>query len=257
MSTKTDLAKEIIDKNFPEYSKKKTFFRGETKITRILIETDSDAEKIEKPKGRYVDMEADSIRFPYGKFDGEAFALAEELAELLPEKGDILLVGLGNRNLTADSLGVMTAEKALCGNFGERKLLRIIPGTKGAFGTEPERIISAAVREFSPAAVIAVDSLAAEDFSHICRSIEITDSGIAPGSGISKRKNALSEKTLGVPVIAVGTPTMIRYPFLENVFVAPNDIDVLINHASALLGTGISLAVFPRLGIDFIKGTAI
>ena len=113
MSTRTDLAKEIIDKNFPEYSKKKTFFRGETKITRILIETDADAEKIEKPKGRYVDMEADSIRFPYGKFDGEAFALAEELAELLPEKGDILLVGLGNRNLTADSLGVMTAEKAI------------------------------------------------------------------------------------------------------------------------------------------------
>ncbi len=257
MSTKTDLAKEIIDKISPEYSKKKTFFRGNTRITRILIETDEESAAIEKPKGRYVTAEADSVRFPYENFDGEAEALASELAELLPKEGDILLAGLGNKNLTADSLGVLSAEKTLCGNFGKRKLMRIVPGTEGRTGIDPKRMIFAAVKEFSPAAVILVDSLAAENISHICRSIQITDSGIAPGSGISPKKEAISEKTLGVPVIAVGTPTMIRYPAKENIMVSQSDIDVLIERAAALIGVGISLAVFPEAGIDFIKETVI
>lgn len=249
MSIKTDLAKEIIDRNFPEYSKKKTFFRGRTKITRILID-EEDAKLLNKPSGRYVTIEADSPRMLYGKFDEEAEAIAAELKELLPKSGDIIAVGFGNALLTADSLGVFASEKIIRHGREKRKIMVLAPGTESKTEMEPKRLALAAVKEFSPDAAILVDSLAAEDIKSICRTVQITNSGIAPGSGISERA-AVNRDFLKIPTVAIGSPTVAKLS--DAGFVSPKDIDVLVKRMALLIAAGISLAVFPELGIDFIK----
>ena len=106
-----------------------------------------------------------------------------------------------------------------------------------------------------PDLIILVDSLAAENISHIGSTVQLTDSGIRPGSGIGKGKRELSSETLGVPVLAIGVPTVIRYPGIEHekVFVSPNDIDVTVKRAAKLIALGIDLAVFPEFGLDGIK----
>lgn len=247
MSTKTDLAKEIIDKKSFDYSKIRRFFHGETEITEVLIETDEDSALFGKSKGLYITVEADSVRVPFSDFSAEASALASEAKKLLPEKGDILAVGIGNSSLTADSLGPMAAEILPCGELFGRKLCSLSPGTFGKTAVEPEILISAAVEKLRPSAVIAIDALAAEDISHICRTVQLSDCGLAPGSGVGNGKYALDRASLGVPVIAMGTPTVIRYPDSDSVFVSPNDIDFLIKKAARLIACAVVLAVFPNL----------
>ena len=254
MSTKTDLAKEIIGRNFPDYSKKRRFFCGNTEVFEVFIETDGNSRLFGKPQGKYITVESDFPRLPSKDFDEEVFAVSSGLKNLLPEKGNILAVGIGNAFLTADSLGPAAAENLLCGEFFGRKLFSLVPGVFGRTGIEPEILIKSATEKLSPSAVILIDSLAAEDIGNVCHSIQISDSGIAPGSGLGGGKTALSEKTLGVPVVAIGTPTVTRLSHSDSVFVSPNDIDILIRRSAKLISSAINLAVFPEAGLDFIKG---
>ena len=251
MSTKTDLAKEIINKISPDYAKKQRFFYKKTEITKIFIETDEESAFFEKPKGIYVTIEADFPGGSFEKFDEEVFATASELKKLLPKKGTVLVAGIGNPFLAADSLGPLSAENLFCGEIGKRKLCSIVPGVFGRTGIEPEIIIKAAAEKISPSAIILIDSLASEDIRSICRTVQLSDCGLSPGSGFGKAKNTLSKETTGVPVIAIGTPAASR--FSDSVFVSPNEIDILIKRAAKLVSCAISLAVFPELGIDFIK----
>ena len=257
MSTKTDLAKEIIDKNFPTYAKKYELFYGRTKVIKINVETDEESRLAQKPKGKYITIEADFPRIPYCNFEEEVFAIASEIKRLIPKTGSVFVVGIGNPLLTADSLGPLCTNALLCGSFFERRLFSLAPDTNGKTAMETEKLILAAVKEFSPAAVIIVDSLAAESFVHICKSIQVTDAGISPGSGLGEREKELSQKTLGVPTVAIGTPTVIRYPGEKKAFVSPNDIDVTVKRAAKLIAAAIDLAVFPEFGIDFIKDMLI
>ena len=254
MSTKTDLAKEIITKIFPEYSKKRRFFFGKTEVSEFFIETAEESAFFEKPVGKYVTVEADFPRLPFGNFENEVLAISAELKKLLPKKGNILAVGIGNVSLAADALGPLSAENLLCGEFFGRKLFSLIPGVFGKTGIEPEILIKSAVEKLSPGAVVVIDSLAAENLENVCRSVQLCDSGLAPGSGFGKGKIALSEKTLGVPVIAIGSPTVTRLSDSDSVFVAPNDIDVLVKRSAKLISAAVNLAVFPEAGLEFIKG---
>lgn len=256
MSIKTDLAKEIINRIYPKYSKKTVIFRGETKIIKISIENPEDSKRINKPMGKYITVEADSPRMIFGKFDSEATAISSELGELLPRTGDILVAGIGNGNLLADSLGSLAVEKIIGRSIGERKILLLKIGTEAETGMEPFRRILSAVREFSPAGVIVIDSLAAEEIENVCKSIQITDSGIVPGSGVSKKTVPINEESLGVPTFAIGSPTVSGLSE-KGVFVLPKDADILIKRTASLIAAGISLAVFPELGIDFIKDSLI
>ena len=252
MSTKTDLAKEIINKISPDYAKRRRFFFGDTEISEIFIETKEESDFFGKPIGKYVTVEADFPRMPFGKFDEEISAVSGELKKLIPESGNILAVGIGNSLLTADSLGPLSAENLLCGDFSGRKLFSAVPGVFGRTGIEPETVIESLCEKLSPAAIIIIDSLASENIENVCRSIQLCDSGIEPGSGFSKGRYAVSEKTLGVPVIAIGSPTVTRIS--DSVFVAPNDIDILVRRAAKLISSSINLAVFPEIGTEFIKG---
>ena len=252
MSTKTDLAKEIINKNFPEYSKKRKFFFGDTEVFEIFIESPEESRFLGKPKGRYITVEADFPRFPLGNFENETAAIASELKKLLPKEGNILAVGIGNAFLNADSLGPLAAENLLCGEFFGRKLFSLVPGVWGRTGIEPEILIKSAAEKLLPSAVIIIDSLAAEDIKNVCRSVQLSDSGISPGSGFGGGKSEFSEKTLGVPVIAIGSPTVTKLS--DSDFVSPKDIDILVRRTARLVSAAIDLAVFPKAGIDFIKG---
>ena len=106
--------------------------------------------------------------------------------------------------------------------------------------------------KLSPSGIILIDSLVSEDIESICKTVQLSDCGLAPGSGFGKTKTALSEKTLGVPVIAVGTPTVASLS--DCGFVSPDDIDFLIKRCAKLVSCAVSLAVFPKAGLDFIKG---
>lgn len=252
MSTKTDLAKEIINDFLPDYSKKRNFLFGRTEISEIFIETAEESEFFGKPRGKYVTIEADFPRLPFGNFENEVSAISSELKKLIPKKGNILAVGIGNGFLTADSLGPLAAENLLCGEFFGRKLFSLVPGVSGRTGIEPEILINSAAEKLSPAAVILIDSLAAENLENICRSVQLSDSGLAPGSGFGRVKTAISAKNLGVPVVAVGSPTVARLS--DSDFVSPGDIDILVRRTAKLISAAVNLAVFPEAGLDFIKG---
>ncbi len=252
MSIKTDLAKEIIDKFSPSYAKKRKFFYKSTEITEVFIETEEESAFFKKPMGTYITVESDFPKGAFEKFDEEVSALSSELSKMIPEKGDILAVGIGNSFLTADSLGPFSAENLLCGDFFGRRLFSLVPGVLGRTGIEPELLIKAAAEKLSPAGIILIDSLVSEDIESICKTVQLSDCGLAPGSGFGKTKTALSEKTLGVPVIAVGTPTVASLS--DCGFVSPDDIDFLIKRCAKLVSCAVSLAVFPKAGLDFIKG---
>ncbi len=256
MSIKTDLAKEIFDKISPDYPKKRSFLFGKTEISEILIETKADSEIFGKPLGKYVTVEADFPRKPFENFYEEANAVAFELRKMLPRGGTVLAVGLGNSFLTADSLGPLTAEKLCCGEFFGRKLCSVTAGVFGRTAVEPRLLIAALTKALSPDAVLLIDSLAAENIDCVCRSVQLCDSGLSPGSGLSAEKHPISKETLGVPVVAIGTPTVTRISS-DSVFVSPNDIDILVKRCAKLLSLAICLAVFPEEESEFIKGIMI
>ena len=252
MSTKTDLAKEIIGKKMPFYSKiNKTFYK-ETEITEICIETAEDSAFLEKPLGRYFTLEADSIKDPFADMEKDAEALAFVLSPFLKGKERVLAAGVGNSFLTADSLGPLFASHLFCGSFFGKSLFSVTLGVEGRTAVPPFLLLKAAVKELKPDIIIAADALAAEGFSEICKTVQITDAGIVPGSGIGAKTAAFSKKTLGVPVIAMGTPTVIRYPGEDFAFVFPKDGDIFIDRAAKLLALGLSTAVFPEFGTETI-----
>ena len=253
MSTKTDLAKEIIGKKMPFYSKiYKTFYKG-TEITEICIETPEDAAFLEKPQGSYFTIEADSVKDPFGDMEKEAKALAFVLSPFLKGKKRVLAAGVGNSFLTADSLGPLFAANLFCGSFFEKSLFSLTLGVEGRTAVPPFLLLKAAVKELEPDIIVAADALAAEELSEICKTVQITDAGIVPGSGIGAKTAAFSKETLGVPVIAIGTPTVIRYPGEDAAFVFPKDGDIFIERAAKLLALGLSAAVFPEFGAETIK----
>lgn len=149
--------------------------------------------------------------------------LAEELGHFLPEEGCVFLAGLGNRAITPDALGPRVASKVLATRHLRTALseeeLSYLPelrpvcvlagGVLGQTGMESAELIEAVCKQIQPAAVVAVDALACAELSRLGKTIQMSDSGISPGSGVANRRAELSRRTLGVPVIALGIPTVV------------------------------------------------
>ena len=252
----SDLALEIfngLDEKIPEIQSFRSF--GGVDIAEINLRTEEIAKAIGKPSGKYVTMEAESIKNPQVNANAEIEALASEIRRFLPEIKTLLVAGIGNAELTADSLGAKATDFILTGNFLGKKLCAISTGASARTGFDAFEMVASVIAHAKPSAVILIDALAAEDISHVGRTVQITDSGIRPGSGVGGGKKELSKETLGVPVLAIGVPTVIRYPCSNEggVFVSPNDIDVTVKRAAKLISLGIDLAVFPEIGIEAIK----
>ena len=196
---------------------------GRIRISKVTIRTSHGARVMEKPIGRYSTIE-------FVQNEGVDMVVTEELREMLsktPTDGPFLVLGLGNRRAVADALGSRVVDDIIITRH--RKLdeaggiCAIAPGVTSQTGMEALEIIQALVHKIQPECVLVIDSLAAQSHTRLCHSIQITDSGICPGSGVGEHKSAIDAKTLGVPVLAIGVPTVMEiYP---GQYVTPKDID--------------------------------
>lgn len=279
MNFRTDLAVEQITDTLP--SGVHVEKRGEVfEITEITIADDRHRQSLGKGRGKYITLESGSLSRFSDDYEDMAQELADEIRPLVPD-GEIFVVGLGNRDITPDAVGVQTAEKVLATRHlrdeldseeekfltSLRRVSTFAGGVMGQTGIETAEIVKAVCSEIKPSAVIAVDALACSDISRLGTTIQISDSGISPGSGVSNTRRELSQANLGVPVIAVGVPTVVDMHTivrslagveidgdLPNMMVTPRDIDRLTERASQLIAFGINLALQPSLTFDDVRG---
>ena len=189
--------------------------------TVVEIHSEKAAKEIGKPKGTYITLDVGSVlRREKESVRNAASCIGSYLRELicLHSQLPVLVAGLGNREVTPDAIGPQTADKILVTRhmlrelpkvFGHfRPVSAVVPGVLGTTGIESAQTVAALTRHTEAAAVIAVDAIAARDTGRLCSTVQISDTGIAPGSGIGNGRMALDKKTLGIPVFAVGIPTV-------------------------------------------------
>lgn len=263
MSVRTDLALERIDSSIEEEGITHSTRGKNFRITETIIKEDKYGEKYGKKKGTYITLEGEKFSGYQENFEEMAEELAEELKKLIPE-GEILVAGLGNDDITPDALGVKTAERVIATKHLEesgdkfledlRNTSVICAGVMGMTGIESAEHIKAVCERIKPCGVIAVDALACSDMERLGSTVQISTSGISPGSGVQNRRKELSESTLGIPVIAIGVPTVIDLCSLtgsdsniENMMVTPRDIDRLTERSAKLVSIAINLALQPSM----------
>ncbi|MBQ6539603.1 MAG: GPR endopeptidase [Oscillospiraceae bacterium] len=257
-----------------------------TTTVRILNE---DGEKeLCKPKGTYVTVELDVLmNRENDAFDRGASAVSCELREMLNiNDGDrVLVVGLGNPAVTPDAVGPRAARSTMVTNhlvsqyprhFGSFRPVAVLEtGVMGTTGMESLELIRAVTEKLKPSLVIAVDALASRKLSRVCRTVQIADTGITPGSGVGNSRAAIDENALGVRVIAVGVPTVVDAGTLAadlsrqagvnylppedyrqfggDMIVTPKDIDAKVGDIAKLVGYSINLALHDGLTVDDIN----
>ncbi len=203
------------------------------RITTVYIDTENAAKKMGKPKGIYVTLESAVMSMPE---EGESRSVSEQLAKvlkkLLPEiseKMSILVAGLGNRMVTPDALGPQAVDQ-LCitrhmiNEFGPYaydnektpKVSSIVPGVMGQTGMESLEIIRGVAEQIQPDVLVVIDALAARSTRRLGRTIQVTDTGINPGSGVGNHRNKITQETMGMPVIAIGIPTVVEAVTIVN-----------------------------------------
>lgn len=252
----------------------RTRTREDVTVTETVISTAEAGEKLGKSPGRYVTIELSGLKT--GDIDEEDAGrlIAEELKPMLCE-GGALIAGLGNRRVTPDALGPRAADgvlatrhiaaalKEFAGIENTRPVSVIATDVLGRTGVETLELLRGAVGEIKPAFVIAVDALASLSTERLGTTVQICDAGISPGSGVGNRRAELSQKTLGVPVIAVGVPTVVDaatvaadysggYFQQRGFFVTPREVDALVDTAARIVSRGINEALNPTLPIEDI-----
>lgn len=272
------------------------FYREENiHVTKVKINTKNAAKSMGKPMGIYVTMEAPDMAEEDEGFHREISAcIAKEIRGILPEvdgEQSVLVVGLGNREVTADSLGpkvvdnlfvtrhvIRTYGKAAYNREKMNQVSSIEPGVMAKTGMETAEIVRGIIAETSPDVILAVDALASRSTKRLNRTIQITDTGIWPGSGVGNHRNALTRESLGIPVIAIGIPTVVDaativgdafeklleeehkkennfeylkyweqhgsiYSQLNNMYMTGKDIDAVIKRISFTVSEGINMAL--------------
>ena len=270
-----------------EYDKER-----EIRVTTVRIETENGAKTMGKPQGTYITIEAPDLSVPDEDYHRE---ISEEVAHHLKELIDfsqqqsVLVVGLGNQDITADSLGPRAVgnihmtrhvirEYGLksCSHMKMHQISGIVPGVMAQTGMETLEIVQGVVAETKPDVVIAIDALAARSTRRLNRTIQITDTGINPGSGVGNHRVGLTEENLQVKVIGIGVPTVVDAativhdsmahllealeeaeqkefleemisPHLHTMFVTPKDVDETVKYLSFTISEGLNMA-FEEIG---------
>ena len=230
---RTDLALEVRE-NMEENAKEcrgvsvEEQYREESeiRITKVVIQTMNGAKAMGKPIGTYITLEAPAMVLPDENYHEEISAeLAGQLKEIIPgmeKELSVMVVGLGNRDVTADALGPNVVDNLIINRhmmkeygkaaFDRKKVHMVsglIPGVMAKTGMGSQEIIKGVVEKTNPNVVIVVDALAARSTRRLNRTIQVTNTGIHPGSGVGNHRNAITEEALGVPVIAIGVPTVV------------------------------------------------
>lgn len=257
-------------------------------VTTVRITDRAGQQALGKPMGTYVTLELAGLkRREEDAFPRAARALAAELRELLPlNPGDsALIVGLGNRAITPDNIGPAAVGHTLVTrhlveqvpeHFGHfRPVAALAAGVLSNTGMESSELARAVVERIRPACVIAIDALASRSLKRICSTIQLADTGISPGSGVGNHRAALNRDSLGVPVIALGVPTVVDVATLcadvlaeagkgelepdalagagSGLMVTPRDIDQSAADLSKVIGYGINLALQDNLSLADIE----
>lgn len=255
-------------------------------VSEVEILGDDAAREIGKPRGRYLTLELDALaRREEDAFPRACRALSTLLRELLPENapvGPVLVAGLGNRMITPDAIGPQAVDHVIATRHlveqvpdvfaSWRPVSALAPGVLGQTGVETGEVICGVLDRVKPAAVLAVDALAAGRLSRLLRTIQLADTGITPGAGVGNARAALNRDTLGVPVIAIGVPTVVDGATLAHeiaaqlgspccealddlslpVMVTTRDIDREVADIARVIGYAVNMALHPHLTVSDI-----
>ncbi len=277
MSIRTDLISEIQEMHTEKLSgavSKESEYKGIT-VAEVEIIDAAAAAALEKPIGRYITLRFDR---PENMADTKPLEeiIAKAVSSMLTDKVEnVMIAGLGNADITPDALGPMVADKILVTRHIKGQLSRILgvermsavsaiaTGVIGKTGVEAAEMVSAACERIKPDAVIAIDALAARRPERLCTTVQISDTGITPGSGVHNARKSLDFQSLGVPVIAIGMPTVIEaatYSFDhsgissdEKMMVTPKDIDMQIKVGADIISTALNTALHPEIEPDIIR----
>ena len=271
MLNRTDLAIESHKSAVGDGVTVKNREKDGVEITEVIVETDDAEKRLSKPKGRYITIKAKELMYDTSVYQTVCEAVAESISELAKVKSDVLVAGLGNSAITPDALGPEVVSRVFVTNhikeqlkydFVEKlgRVSAIAPGVLGTTGMETSEILRGVISEKKPDLVIAVDAFAASDIENISVTVQVSDTGLIPGGGVANRRNAINEESLGVPVIAIGVPTVVDANILTNgeysrgeLVVTPKDIDIVIDRTAKVIANGINLAIHENLTIDEIE----
>lgn len=249
--------------------------RGGFDVTTVEILDEEGARSLCKPIGKYVTLGLEPLMCRTSEaFEDAAELLAELIRGLLPAdsgKGT-LVAGLGNDEMTPDAVGPLAVNSVIATRHLKRGMPEdfaafttvsaVKPGVLGTTGIESAELLRSACRAADPARLIAVDALASASLERLCRTVQLTDAGIVPGSGVGNDRAAVNQKSLGLPVLAIGVPTVVDAsafsdsPDAAGMFVTPRDIDASVRDVAKLIGYGINLALHDGLtvaDIDMLK----
>lgn len=273
MDFRTDLAieiKESLPQKASDGITTAAFEKNGVKVTKIKITNSQGEQAIGKPIGTYITAEIPNLSKYSCADEGIMSTLGSLLGELLPESGTVLTVGLGNKNITPDALGPLSCSMILATRHISGELARSVgldslrpsavhsPGVLGQTGVESAEIIKGVVRQINPAAVIVIDALAARRLSRLGCTVQMSDTGIIPGSGVGNSRSEISKATLGVPVISIGVPTVVDAGTLvhglvgeaaplkkenSSMIITPREIDLVIDRAARLVGMAVNKAL--------------
>lgn len=260
MQNRTDLAVECFEEN------EKTEIDGvkiteKDGVTTVAVLDENGAQALGKPIGEYITVDVPSFVYDTDIFDGRLKKISKLIKNLLPSEYDsILVAGIGNMDITADALGPKTNSyilatrhltnelKAEMGFDKLKSVAAIRTDVLGETGIESAEIIKGIVNTIKPDCVIAVDALAASCPERLGTTVQISNAGIAPGSGVGNHRFEISQKSLGVPVISIGIPTVISLGVMngsksEAMFVTPREIDKVTAQGAKLIGMSINVCL--------------
>ena len=245
-------------------------------VTQVDILDREGEAALGKPAGSYRTLDLTAFwQRGDGFFDRAVRAVGQQVKELTPDSGPVLVVGLGNRAMTPDAVGPLAADSILITRHlidampqhfsGFRPVAALRPGVLGTTGVESAEAVRGLVDRLHPSVVIAVDALASRRTERVCAALQLSDSGIVPGSGVGNHRAALNRDTLGVPVIAVGVPTVVDAATLaadlleaagigdidperlrsgqQGLMVTPRDIDLQVRELGKVIGYAINWAL--------------
>lgn len=249
-------------------------------ITSIVVKNSIGEKTLGKPIGTYVTIEITPFTSDAELFDGRMDAVGQELKALLPTHGLVLVAGLGNEKITPDALGPKTLDYILATRHiteeleqeialgALRDVATIVPGVLGQTGMETGEVLRGLVDVIHPVAMIVIDALASKSTHRLGCTVQLSDSGIVPGSGVGNHRFEISQKTMGVPVIAMGIPTVVDGATLAlslvaqeeaqafsdlieprgaQMIVTPREIDTVIERGAKLLGMSINICMQPEM----------
>ena len=282
LGIRTDIASEskVLKEKIPDGVSQNIQTINGVKVIEIQIKNENGAKILNRSIGTYITLEHSHMLLPE---NAEIITkiLVNELKNFTSNKKSVLVVGLGNQNISPDAIGPSVADKIiatrhlkgpLADQLGLSQLTSvsvIAPGVLGQTGIEVFEIIQSLAKKTNPDMIIAIDALAAKSMDRLGTTIQITNTGISPGSGVENKRAEISKNTLNIPVVALGMPTVVDMETIisemcpnqkvatqSSMMVTPRNIDQIISRSSSLISNSINQALFPTLSPEEIESLA-